>query len=68
MAVVTMEDMATTMERDLLMLNQKLILMLKLTLLSFMEVMEGMAMVVVFMEDMADMVLAIAVASMEDMV
>jgi len=69
MAVVTMEDMATTMARDLPMLNLKLILML--TLVFFMEVMVDMDMAMVSMEDMADMVLATAVATsvvMEDMV
>jgi len=62
MAVVSMVDMATTMARDLLMLNLKLILMLKLV--CFMEVMVDTAMAVVSMEAMADMVLVMAEVTM----
>jgi len=64
MAVVSMVDMATTMARDLLMLNLKLILMLMLVF--FMEVMVDTVMAVVSMEAMADMVLVME--AMADMV
>jgi len=64
MAVVIMEDMvATLLARDLLMLNLRLRLILRLMLVSFMEDM--------VLVDMADMVLDTAVATsvvMEDMV
>merc|ERR1712200_134135 len=67
-SMVAMEVMAVTLARDLLMLNPKPILRLKLILLFFMEVTEvmvGMALdiAMVSLEDMVDMVLVV----MEDM-